>query len=315
MEYAKETFLQADCLDSLWSDFSSLEEMQKCWHDLCWQEIESNSEKLLSEKPAAIDCRTVETDGHIFRVYGVVHGWTGGPSAEYRQLVENSLESEENVLFEKMLGQFYGEKEDVEIPDFWVLGRLGQIVLGLRSMLMFPLFMYYAIKDMAREIFTRKEKPVKDIHDIIDSVCYHNVDPELRRGMDGSLPTALQIELELSHWRDWNRYANVDYLMAIAARSGYIAEFAKNFARDRELGELAIVVGDRHLTEVEYFLRTPLPLPEVAAAAALHAERISNWRYYYHYLFARYMGMMSVGVTLGFIPYLLLAALASFYLI
>lgn len=305
-------FLQARELSDLGPEFSRVQSVLAAWTELCRAELDRQAETILATKPKCLDCVEVETEGVTFRLYGVVHGWTGGPSQEYRDLVEDTLETEATILFEKMLGYFYMQKDDLQIPDFWVLGAWGQMILGLRAMATLPLFVIMSGRDVLRELLTKKEPPIQHISQVFDSVRYHNIDPELRRGLGDSLPTRLQIEYELSRWPKLQRYLDLDLLVAVVPRSGYIAEFARRYARQNKLTKITVVVGDRHLTEVEHFLTHPIRLEKILKAARRHADWISRCRYCYHLLFSWYMLMLTAGAAIGSIPYLVLVYLLAY---
>ncbi len=297
-------FLAAGSLAELGADYATPEAALQAWAEACWARVSGEREKYAAAKPEQLDCCTVEAEGVTYRVYGVLHGWTGGPSEEYRQFVVDGLADEKTVLFEKMLGAFYGGPEDLQVPDFTVLGRLGQFSLGLRTMLTFPHFMALAGWDLAHEVLRKTEGPVTSDEQLAYSIYYHNIDAELRRGLAWALPTRLQIEYERGRWSSWKRYIDLDRLVAVAPRSAYIADFAREYARAKGVSEVAVVVGDRHLTETVHFLREPEAWPAWHEPARRHAALIARRRLGYHYLFARYMLVLSLGVTVGIIPYL-----------
>ncbi len=288
------------------SEFGDPGEVLRKWTEACCKKIGEDQEVLAGNPPETLDAVERTQDETTFTLFGVVHGWAGGASAAYHELVEKSLDGHEHVLFEKMLGNFYGQGSDVQIPDFWVLGVSGQFLLGLRMMLLFPLFIFESARGLLREIRTREDPEITDIYSIMDSTCYHNIDPELRRGLGGSFPTRLQIEYEMSVWQSPARYYDSEMLVAVVPRSAYIAEFARAFAREKHVERLAVVVGDRHLTEVEYFLRTPVNDERLRAAAWRHARRISGNRFWYHLMFSVYMLNVCLGAAIGSLPYMAL---------
>ena len=81
----------------------------------------------------------------------------GGGSQAYRDFVRDGISREKDILFEKMLGKFYIGSKGVEIPDFVVLRFFGQLMLGIKCMLFWPLFIYHALVEMTRELLTRDE--------------------------------------------------------------------------------------------------------------------------------------------------------------
>lgn len=288
-------------LADLFSDWGRL---SVWWGDYCRREITARAAEYNAASPQQLDYLEVESGGVDYRVYGVIHGWTGGSSDEYRRLVTDGIKKEPDILYEKMLGRFYGAGgQMVQMPDFCMLGRLGQFVLGLRVMLIWPLFVLLAGWDILRELFSRRSTEDAAHY---NNVYYHNIDPELRRGLDGALPAPLQGEYEFSHWRRWRGYANAELLLAVAPRSAYMAEFAREWARSKGLAQLALVVGDRHLTEVAHYLRTPPEDSWLRHAAAVHARRLAGWRGWYGIMFAGYFCMLLLGALFGALPWLAL---------
>lgn len=284
--------------------FPDWEPLFAWWSDYSRREISARAAEYNAAPPGSLDCLAVECAGVNYRVYGVIHGWTGGGSDEYRRLVTDGINKEPDILYEKMLGRFYGAGDAVvQMPDFCMLGRLGQFVLGLRVMLVWPLFVLLAGWDILRELFSRRS--TEDTANY-NNVYYHNIDPELRRGLDGALPAPLQGEYEFDHWRRWRGYASVELLLAVAPRSAYMAEFAREWARVRGLTEVALVVGDRHLTEVAHYLRTPPENGWLRHAAAVHARRLAGWRGWYGVMFAGYFCMLLLGALFGALPWLAL---------
>lgn len=298
------------------------------WCNLAREQIRRHEDEIRAVPPERLDYIGVDSEGVHFRVYGVIHGWTGGVSRDYRDLVRKSLCDEKELVFEKMLGRFYGQAEmerTVETPDFVVLRRRGQFALGLRVMLIWPLFVLLSLKEILRELLTKSRQVVPgDPSSFADGVYYHNIDPELRRGLDGSLPTRLQIEYEMEHWGRWKGLLDSYLLLAVVPRSAYIAEFARAWAecKRRELTEggesadgveVAVVVGDRHLTEVAYFLANPVDSTWLRRTGAKHARRLRRWSSYYHVLFGGYFFWLLVGAALGMVPWLVLLFFSAFY--
>ncbi len=308
---APEVFLSAPDLAALLSRFGTFEQVSEAWQTSALQTIQENSQQLRARKPEKLDALVCETGGVRYRVYGVIHGWTGGVSEEYRELVRKSLQEEKTVLYEKMLGRFYGRRGAVEAPDFCMLKRTGQFVLGLRMMLIWPLFLLIAAKEILTELFTRSHETAED--NDYNNIFYHNIDPELRRGLDGSLPTRLQIEYELNHWGGGKGFWDLDLLLRVVPRSAYLAEFARAWAAATGATEIALVVGDRHLTEVRYFLEHPPVDVWTRRKASAHARQLARHHFLYHWHFALYMLTITLGSLVGSVPWLIAIIIAMQY--
>lgn len=301
-EITPELFINASNLTSLARNFASVQEIAECWQKVARAKIEANTTQLYEQKPELLDFLQIEHEGVSYQIYGVIHGWTGGVSAEYRALVQKSLQFEPEIIYEKMLGRFYGSKGAIETSDFCVLRRRGQFMLGLRMMLVWPLFLAMAVFEIGKELFTKKHNEAAD--NDYNNIHYHNIDRELRRGLDGSLPTRLQIEYEMNCWHGWRGFWDMDLLMRVVPRSAYLAEFARQWAREKGLHRLAIVVGDRHLTEVRHFLEHPTKNHWLIQTAQRHARQQARSRLWYYWHFFRYMLVTTLGSLIGAFPWL-----------
>lgn len=301
-----ERFIQAKRFEDLRGEFPDLQHVAKAWCEAAHQELEATEDEWSTKLPDELDAIEVKRDGVTFRIFGVVHGWTGGGSQDYRDFVRKRLTSEPQLLCEKMLGTMYLGRGTKEIPDFTVLGWLGQWRLAFGAMLGWPRFFYYAIVDMFRER-SGKEPEKATLSSIFDSIRYHNLHPELRRAVGGDLPTRLQIEYEMSQWSSWKRYLYEDLLVAVVPRSAYIAEFARVWAEKKQVKEVGILVGDRHLTEVAEFLRNPVGNASILRSAARHARWIAKIPGAYTALFGLYMLNLVFGAAFGALPWMIAA--------
>jgi len=302
-----ETLRRAECLADLEGQYQSAEEAAHAWEQAVHTKLEAETESWSKVKPSVLDSMSVRNGKTKFRVYGVVHGWTGGGSQAYRDFVYESVVSTKNLLCEKMLGAIYLGRRGKEIPDFTVLGILGQWRLAMGAMLMWPMFFYHAFADLLRERLRKTDPEVDTLATIIDSVRYHNLDPELRRAIGGDLPTRLQIEYEMKNWRSAKRYLYLDLLLCVVPRSAYQAEFARVWAEENNLDEVALLVGDRHMTEIAHFLRKPIADERILRAARRHAKWISRFGGSYFILFGFYMLNLIFGALLGALPWMVLA--------
>lgn len=290
--------LTAGGIDEFAPEYASHLELSKKWQELALEKIDSF--EFTDKNKTELDCHSLEVDGVEYHVYGVIHGWTGAGSGDYRSMIRVALAGEDNIIYEKMLGRMYAGRGCVETPDFCVLRWWGQIALSLRMILVWPLFLLIAFKDIILELFTRHER---ESTGQLDNISYHQLDPELRRGIDGSLPTRLQVEYEMSHWCTLKGVIDSYLAFGVVPRSAYIAEFALNWARIRGVKKLAIVVGDRHLTEVLYFLENRVEPGWLRVNASNHARRIARFGWYYNLLFAEYFAYLMLGGFIGFLPW------------
>lgn len=179
-------------------------------------------------------------------LYGVVHGVTGGEDKRYRTFISDTIAPLPHVVFENGLQHFYPNKKYDVIADFAVLGWLGSTLLGLRVCLFFPQLLYWTFRELLGLVPTQKWPT---------GMLYHGIDLELRRALDDqpALPTHLQVELEMSAWEKSPTMAVVRDPVLIVPRSLFIAGYLSAVKGP----ETHCVVGDRHTTEVHYFLSNP----------------------------------------------------------
>ncbi len=296
-----EELVEAESIEDFPEEDRSYRKLTELWHKEVNEKLSAMD---LNGKPktnSRLDYLPVFCDGVEYRVYGVIHGWTGAGSDDYRKMIHRSLKGEEAIIYEKMLGRIYSGRNVVEMPDFCVLRWWGQMMLSFRFLLIWPVFIIVALKDILTEILRRHEKTEQG-H--IDDITYHTLDPELRRGLDGSLPTRLQVEYEMRYWCRLRALFDSYLLFCVVPRSAYMAEFARNWVKCNSHKKIAIVVGDRHLTEVKYFLEKPVNSAWIARTAQSHAFGIYRSHWYYKILFFRYFFFLLLGGFLGVAPWL-----------
>ena len=231
-----------------------------------WQRLATAA---TGEEPAAtaLTPETVHHNKRIYHIYGVIHGLTGGEDADYRQFLLEAISPLSHVVFENGLQHFYRTQQVTIIPDFVVLGWLGSLLLGLRVCLYLPALLLWAIRERIGGVPEQTWPTGRK---------YHGIDPELRRALDDqpALPTRLQIDLEMGRWNRQPLLAVIRDPILIVPRSLFMAGFLHGMRQD----EVHCVVGDRHTTEVLFFLSTPQwhthPLFLRGAADARRA-----WRY------------------------------------
>ncbi len=268
--------------------------------------------RAVTEEPAALEPVVCEADGVRYAIYGVVHGMVGGGDRGYKAFVDRSLEALDPVVFENGLSWFYPSRgRSADIPDFWVLGALGSLRLGLYVGFTFPAQLWTLVLEGLRVGGGGGDPDGFDF-----SARYHAVDPETRRGLEEHppLPSRLQIDYELTGWDAAGWLAAWRFPFAIVPRSLFMAGFARGFAERRGLRELALVVGDLHTLEVARFLAAPPGRagalhPLDAAGRAFGARGEVSRRIGAGGRKAVHLGLAAVGGLLGLIPLIALVLL------
>lgn len=197
-------------------------------------------------------------NGPTVDIYGVVHGMVGGESSGYKAFVDATVGQLEPVVFENGLSYFYPRKGvHADMPDFWVMGVLGSLRIGLFVGLRFFVLLWELIRDALRAGGGGDDDA--PLEDVVFSPRYHALDPETRRGLDPypPLPSRLQIAYELKAWNEAGALAGWRQPFAIVPRSLFMAGFAAGYAAARGLDRVALVVGDLHTMEIARFLEEP----------------------------------------------------------
>lgn len=273
--------------------------------------------RAVTTDPAALEPVTCEVDGVRYAIYGVMHGMVGGGDADYKAFVDRSLEALDPVVFENGLSWFYPSRgRSADIPDFWVLGALGSLRLGLYVGFTFPAQLWTLLLEGLRVGGGGGDPDGFDF-----SARYHAVDPETRRGLEEypPLPSRLQIDYELTRWDAAGWLAAWRFPFAIVPRSLFMAGFARGFAERHGLRELALVVGDLHTLEIAHLLAAP-PRPAGAlhpldaAGRAFGARGALSRRVGAGARKAVHLGLAAVGGLLGLLPLILVALLVVTWL-
>jgi hypothetical protein len=108
-------------------------------------------------------------------------------------------------------------------------------------------------------------------------------------------------------WNSWKKYFSDEHLFAIVPRSAYMAEFAKAWAEENKINKLGVLVGDRHLTEVDFFLKNQIEDNWIRTKAEKHAKAMSKNKFYYNLLFAVYFCKLLLGAACGSVVWLAIA--------
>ena len=266
------------------------------WQHLCHERIHSVSRYLSQDKqddsqPSRLDEIRVETSDQVFLLNGVIHGIIGGGTAAYRDLIRTTLrESQEPLLFEAGFNHLYGESEMdwVNIPDFSVLGFVDSCKKGLDAGLRLPLL----LAEVILETFSMMK----------EDIPYHLLDQEYRRGIDGLLPTRLEIEWDRRKAKPLLTFEDYPNLVR---RSAFMAAFAEAWCRKNTRENCRIVVGDAHLTEVAHFLQHPNDVPadlrDLADRFTSENPSVQYRLYRARNIFHNTVG--GVAGFLGFLPY------------
>ncbi|MFC1743825.1 hypothetical protein ACFL35_07505 [Candidatus Riflebacteria bacterium] len=288
-----------------------VQKLRTDWRDICIAEIEKKSQYLQETETSAenevdfelekLDEIKVEKDGVCFFINGVIHGMIGGGTKKYRDLIHRTLSSsEEQLLFEAGFNHLYGSKKlkYANIPCFSVLGLIDSIKKGLHAGILLPLLLWEVVK----EFFSAMP----------EDTPYHSLDQEIRRGIEGVLPTPLEVEWDLS--KDKPLLSFEDY-PNIVRRSAYMAAFAEKFCEKNSITSCRLVVGDFHLTEIAYFFNNPELIPKdlltLADRTTNSSTRIQGLLYLKENLLHNFIAGLAGFVSM--LPYIILWVLLQNY--
>lgn len=251
------------------------------------------------EKPERFEPLLVERAGVTYEIYGLYHGYIGGPNPEYKSFIREALGRLDFAVFENGISWFHGGVSGVTIPDFMVLGALGAIAVGAHVGVYFPIHLW----EMVGEVFHFQAGTEESEFDY--DPRYHAVDPELRRGLceDPPLPSRLQIEYEMDLWDNGGLLARVKDPYAIVPRSMFMAGFAVGYAEAHGLKRVPIIVGDLHTTEIQRFLEdASLAHPLFASAVSFGGRSTGMRRLLFALVKIRHLGLAGITGSLAMLP-------------
>ncbi len=273
-----------------------------------WRAVAAARAREVTEAPEALPAVTREREGRRYAIYGVIHGMVGGEDATYKAFVNATVGALEPVLFENGLSWFYPRRGAyADIPDFWVMGALGSLRMGLYVGLTFPLQLW----TLLREALKIGGAPAEEGAPTFDfTPRYHAIDPETRRGLEEfpPLPSRLQVEYEMNAWDRAGFAAGWRHPFAIVPRSLFMAGFAVGYGESRAASEVSLVVGDLHTLEVAFFLSAPpQDHPLWRAGQAFGRRSDASRRVGARLRKGVHLGLAGVGGLIGLVP--LIAAL------
>jgi hypothetical protein len=295
--------------------------------------------------PPPLDCVEFRFRGTTFRVFGILHGITGGMNRTYRRFVRDHVRRTAGLkLAEKGMKAVYrGCGIDRELEDWMVLRGSDCFLLGLQLVLD-PRCLRMITVDTAVELMGSRDPFVADpehnASHLGESPYFHYLSPGERRRLIGfASPTeGLRTDLRLLRrwWSKllprkvafefpnpkWERILLMSRLMHIPARSLHMLHFAAAHAESSGLDTVNVFAGETHntdmrsLAEAEKSFRSSLDDAERRAFDAIvsRAERFGGGhslgtRLHMAVLKLKYIALITAGACTG-VAIWVLAALA-----
>lgn len=225
--------------------------------------------------PKTLDYLEFSANGVTLRVYGILHGITGGLNREYVEFITHAISSTAGCkLAEKGMKQLYrGCGIDDELEDWLVLRPIDCLVMGFQ-LIADPRCLWMITIDALRER-VRQHDPYlrnkrKNQTDLGESPYFHYLDAFQRRGLIGFRPSQQAIANDLhsmSRWYgailpkrrhieiahpQWRRILLLERLMHIPCRSLHMLHYAVAYANKHRLELVNLYVGETHNTDMHF---------------------------------------------------------------
>lgn len=228
-----------------------------------------------NEPPESMDYLEFDYEGITFRVFGILHGITGGLNQEYLKFVKDSIRSIDGIkLAEKGMKQLYsGCGIDEELEDWLVLRRVDSLTMGFQ-LLSDPRCFWMITVDALREKLRKKDPFISNVRKHIaqlgESPYFHTIDEYQRRELIGFLASKEAISKDLhsmSRWYrsilpkprhtkiehpQWHRLLLLERVMHIPCRSVHMLHYALAYAKKHDHKLVNLFVGETHNTDMHY---------------------------------------------------------------
>lgn len=226
--------------------------------------LDSNSELPLFLDAVVFDYREVRC-----RVYGVLHGLSGGTNAQYRRMVERTIQAAPGLKFGETQFKRLYKGLDVEMDD-WLEIRLRDAFRMQLTMSLMPLHLVRVAMCQRRERKAAEDRfgacGARRIQDIGGSPAFHSLSPTERRRIAG-FPPPHEYLLENCRQRqgtgrfsapvfpdpDWFWMARIEPHANIPLRSIHMLEYAVEQAKARGAHEVSIFVGEMHNSDMDWY--------------------------------------------------------------
>lgn len=233
------------------------------------------------ELPQILDPIIFSHRGILFTVYGLLHGATGGTNAEYRQLIQRTIDAAPGLkLAEKELRRLYTGLE-LEMDDYRQIPFVDAFKM-MFSIMHSPIRLFAMAQMSYRERVTKADRfgqcGVKRLQDIGGSPAFHRLSPSARRRYAGFPIPRDYLLINLGRRmvgrkfaspnfpdQDWKWLGWVEPYINIPCRSIHMMEFAAELAKIKGVNEVTLFVGEIHNSDMSWIAGGGLAeLPEWA---------------------------------------------------
>ena len=281
--------------------------------------------ELLNNKlpnPERLDELTAIYQGLHIHIYGILHGVSGGTNQEYRDLVDHTISMSKGLRFcEKGMTSFY-KGLDKELHD-WDVMRLSDIIKLTLVVHGVPWRTLSFLKILLKERLTKtdKFKKTKVINNLGGSPQFHLLEPNERRQLAGfPLSMAyLNINIQRRHGKntfklapafdeDWKWLNWIEPYANLPLRSIWMIEYALEYAKQHNLKEISLFVGETHNTDIIHYLNNKNTLSNnndiqnIIIRAKTSALR--NFQHKFNFGHIKYIAGIIIGMSIPAIYYL-----------
>lgn len=231
----------------------------------------------LQNLPTRLDYIPLTYKGINFHVYGVLHALTGGTNQEYVQHVNDTIAQSNGLkLGEKSMLKMY-KGLDGEVDD-WIQMPMHDVFHLTLDLVKNPFNWFKISKSILKEKFTKNDRFGKNgvvkIEDIGGSMAFHSLDPYVRRKLAG-FPEPKEYLIQNFARRnyktlfypprfpdqDWHWLSVIEPYANIPCRSIHMIETAVDMAKEKNVTEVSLFIGENHNTDIHWYVNRHTPVP------------------------------------------------------
>jgi hypothetical protein len=268
-----------------------------------------------TENPYSLDYINLNYKNIDIKVYGVLHGITGGTNRDYVKFVNKTINHEKRIKFcEKSMKVMY-ECLDIDVEDWYQIKTKDAFLLTFKSCI--NIFYFYTlIRTIIREKTNKKSNfetcKVKTLNDLSGDRKFHLLKPLERRSIAGFPNPEDYFNLNIKRRKgkdkskiyfsdkDWNWLTYVEPYANIPMRSIHMVEYVSQYCLKNDIKDAALFVGEIHNSDIEWFVKNREILPKQIEKNAKIIEKnvyqllINKHKYkYIYYLASLFLGALS----------------------
>jgi hypothetical protein len=227
---------------------------------------------------SSIDYIELEYQDINFRIYGVLHGLSGGTNQQYVKMVNNTIQDVKKakeydfVMAEKSMKKMY-QGIDEELDDWLQIPAKDMVFLTL-NLFALPTRFIKIFSSVIQEKLTRHDRfnhqGIRRIQDIGGSAFFHHLAPQQRRLIAGFPDAEKYLQVNLArrkHFfntiiqaprfpdKNWWWLNLIEPYVNIPARSIHMIEYAVLLAKKHQKKEVSLFIGEIHNSDIEWYVK------------------------------------------------------------